>query len=95
MKNKFKKDKYQRERGGFSAWLKIYCRACSAFQFYYQKDGKGILKRAYIDRVKNYGFPTSTLKCCQCDTILGVYGKHKGERPCYRIVIGAVRTQKI
>jgi len=48
---KFKKDKYRRNRGGYSRFLNVYCSNCGEHLFLYQKDGPGILKRAYLDRI--------------------------------------------
>jgi len=47
----FKKDRYRQRRGGYSKFLNIYCSNCDNFVLLYQKDGPGILKRLYIDRI--------------------------------------------
>jgi hypothetical protein len=55
MKNKFafKNDKFKKNRGGHSRWLLLSCEKCKNGIAIYQKDGPGILKRLYIDRMTN------------------------------------------
>jgi hypothetical protein len=50
---KLKQDKYRKARDGHSKLLDVYCSKCSEHLFYYQKDGLGILKRTYLDRIYN------------------------------------------
>ena len=50
---KLKQDKYRKARGGHSRLLEVSCSKCSEHLFYYQKDGPGILKRTYLDRICN------------------------------------------
>jgi len=50
-KSVFKSDKYKRTRGGYSRLLDISCAKCGTHLFYYQKDGPGMLKRMYLDRI--------------------------------------------
>jgi len=47
----FKKDRYRKARGGYSRFLNLYCTGCKSFLLLYQKDGPGILKRLYMDRI--------------------------------------------
>lgn len=47
----FKKDQYSKARGGYSRFLNLYCTGCKGFLLLYQKDGPGILKRLYMDRI--------------------------------------------
>ena len=47
----FKKDRYSKARGGYSRYLNLYCSSCKNFLLLYQKDGPGILKRLYMDRI--------------------------------------------
>ena len=88
------KDKYRRTRGGYSRLLKISCAKCDSFLFDYQKDGPGILKRLYLDRInphKGYNLKTNSLTCPECKTLLGVkfiYSKEK--RPAIRLYVGAI-----
>jgi len=84
----FKKDRYSKARGGYSKFLNIYCTGCKNFILLYQKDGPGILKRLYMDRI----FAPSELVdlqkadykenliCKHCKNIIGfpiVYEKEK------------------
>lgn len=79
---KFKKDKYQKARGGTSKFLNIYCANCKEFLLLYQKDGPGPLKRLYLDRIfepeelsrwqeiKNIT-DVPVLTCKNCKTVIG------------------------
>lgn len=99
--NKLKTDKYKKNRGGYSRLLEISCEGCGEFLAFYQKDGPGILKRMYLDRIyksKSYSdlgnvsfklLPQLTRK--QCGRLLGVpmvYAKEK--RFAFRLFQGAV-----
>ena len=48
---KFKSDKYKKVRGGYSRLLDISCVRCGQHLCLYQKDGPGLLKRMYLDRI--------------------------------------------
>lgn len=89
-KFKLKKDKFKNARGSYSRLLKLYCRKCNNFIAIYQKDGKGNLKRLYLDRIfapenlvnlqklKLNEIPI--LKCSKCNETLGtpyIYEKEK------------------
>lgn len=52
----FKNDKYKRARGNYSRLLTISCADCSMYICNYPKDGPGILKRMYVDRITNSVF---------------------------------------
>lgn len=64
----------------------------------YQKDGPGILKRLYFDRIV---FPESStwkekLECKRCGTVLGVHTIYQKEnRPAYRLFVGAIEKKII
>lgn len=103
MKNKLglKRDKYKSSRGGYSRLLNLHCRKCNSLVAVYQKDGPGNLRRLYLDRIispeKLVGLQKDNiktvlpLKCCKCDSILGmpyVYGKEK--RNAFRIIQDAI-----
>ncbi len=51
MKTRLKSDKFRKARGGRSKVLNIGCEKCGKHLFKYQKDGPGILKRLYLDRI--------------------------------------------
>jgi hypothetical protein len=73
----------------------LSCEKCQKSIAKYQKDGPGILKRLYLDRIvelkeldksksKNFIFPN-------CGVLLGVkYIYEKENRPAYRLFAGAI-----
>jgi ribosomal protein L17 len=85
---KLKSDKYKKARGGYSRLLNISCAKCGQHLCFYQKDGPGILKRMYTDRIFD---PTFTTTCQKCKQLLGVnYIYEKENRPAFRLFIDAV-----
>jgi len=91
----FKSDRFRKNRGGSSRWLLLHCEKCNNSIAVYQKDGPGILKRLYLDRIllpailkdKN----NKNLACKKCKTSLGVrYIYEKENRQAYRLFAGAV-----
>jgi hypothetical protein len=100
-KSIFKSDKYKRARGGDSRPLDVSCAKCGTHLFYYQKDGPGILKRTYLDRIygsKKYSdLQNESLKnlpqlvCQHCKQHIGVpFNYAKEDRLAYRLFVGAV-----
>jgi len=51
---KFKSDIFKKNRGGYSRWLLLNCEKCKNPIATYQKDGPGMLKRLYLDRMTGY-----------------------------------------
>lgn len=97
-KHIFKNDKYRKARGGYSRLLDIFCENCGKHICYYQKDGPGVLKRMYIDRIVEIKKinPKVNLVCPNCKEILGVPVIYKKEkRPAYRLFAGAVNKKII
>lgn len=93
----FKNDRYRRNRGGYSRWLLLTCANCKTLITFYQKDGPGILKRLYLDRMQNRP-PASTknLVCTKCRTVLGIRTTYKKEsRPAFGLLVGAVEKQLV
>ncbi len=89
----FKNDKFKRDRGGYSRWLLLSCEKCKEPLFIYQKDGSGILKRLYRDRIAG-GLKSKDLACPKCKTLLGVSIIYKKEdRPAVRLFVGAVEKK--
>jgi len=72
MKVDLKNDKYRRSRGGHFRLLDVGCTKCGTHIFYYQKDGPGILKRTYFDRIVGSKIGKSNLICPKCKELLGV-----------------------
>ncbi len=98
---KFKNDNYKRTRGGYSRLLDISCAHCGSHLFYYQKDGQGLLKRMYLDRIYKSGkyidFTKSQLanvpqlRCDECKKLLGTpYIYKKENRLAFRLFVGSV-----
>lgn len=90
-----KNDKYKKARGGWSRILDIRCEKCEQHICFYQKDGSGLLKRMYYDRMSGFDTTENELVCPKCKKVLGVsmvYEKEK--RLAYRLFVGAV-TKKI
>lgn len=101
----FKNDKYKKSRGGYSRLVDIRCAKCNTHLFYYQKDGPGIIKRTYLDRIygsKTYsGLERGSLKqtpqliCPSCKQHIGSPINYaKENRLAYRLFVGAI-TKKI
>ncbi len=92
MKTQFVNDKYKKVRGGYSRLLEISCEKCGHKLCHYQKDGPGILKRMYFDRINGITtYSSKNLICSNCKEILGVPIIYKKEnRPAYRLFTGAV-----
>lgn len=92
-KIKFKSDAFKKNRGGYSRWLKLFCEKCTAELAVYQKDGPGILKRLYADRIVSEESlkKAKNLQCNACGAILGVRTIYEKEnRIAYRLFAGAV-----
>lgn len=93
-KTKFQSDKFKKARGGYSRWLSVFCEKCKEPIATYQKDGPGILKRMYLDRMRDVDsskWVKSNLECPKCKTLLGVPIIYKKEdRPAIRLLPGMV-----
>lgn len=91
----FKTDKFRKNRGGHSRWLLLSCEKCKHPFSHYQKDGPGILKRLYVDRmVGAKDLTEKQLTCKKCKTVLGVRMTYKKEdRTAYRLFAGAVEKK--
>jgi len=102
MKSQLKNDKYKKSRGGYSRFLQIVCASCSKEIAIYQKDGSGILKRMYLDRIsdskysKQESFPVKKVLpfvCLnnKCNKVLGVVINYEKEnRLAYRLFVGVI-----
>lgn len=89
---KFKNDNYRRVRGGYSRFLEIRCASCGQFICHYQKDGPGILKRMYVDRIIGLELNQSKqIICKNCKSIIGNLAIYEKEnRPTYNISLGSL-----
>jgi len=104
-KLKFKQDKYKTARGGYSRFLEIKCESCGSFLALYQKDGPGLLRRMYVDRIfspqnlvklQKVSFKKiPNLNCSNCGHIIGIpYIFKKEGRPAFRLFVGVI-TKKV
>ena len=102
---KLKNDRFKKNRGGYSRLLDISCEGCGRHLCFYQKDGPGMLKRMYFDRIynsKEYGdLENLSIKklprliCKNCGRLLGAPIEFKKEkRLAFRLFQGAI-TKKI
>lgn len=94
----FNNDRYKRNRGGYSRWLSLSCEKCKTQLLVYQKDGAGILKRLYVDRIisASGALGRRDLVCKKCNTVLGILMFYKKEdRPAYRLFAGAIEKRII
>jgi transcription elongation factor Elf1 len=71
--------------------LELSCQKCGQRICSYQKDGSGLLKRLYFDRMLDYTNHSDKLVCSDCGQLLGIQIIYKKEsRDAYRLIIGAV-----
>jgi hypothetical protein len=106
-KIKFKYDVYTKSRDN-PALLKLTCSYCNHLIIFYQKDGPGLLKRCYLDRIlypkenellqhlpfNEKVFPNLT--CQNCKQIIGYpYLYEKEKRPSFKLVQEKFNSQEI
>lgn len=92
----FKSDRFKKNRGGYSRWLSLSCEKCKMQLMVYQKDGPGILKRLYLDRIVSSDDlrGKEKLECKKCKTVLGIYTIYQKEnRPAYRLFAGVIEKK--
>ncbi len=92
----FKSDRFKKNRGGYSRLLSLSCEKCKTQLMIYQKDGQGILKRLYLDRIvaPDDLKGKEKLECKKCKTVLGTQTIYQKEnRPAYRLFAGAVEKK--
>ena len=91
----FKSDRFKKNRGGYSRWLSLSCEKCKTQLMIYQKDGPGIIKRLYLDRIVAPGnLAGKNLICKRCKTVLGIQIVYQKEnRPAYRLFAGAIEKK--
>ncbi|MFH1694714.1 MAG: hypothetical protein ABH880_03100 [Patescibacteria group bacterium] len=91
-----KNDRYRKARGGHSRILQLSCSSCEKQLFKYQKDGPGILKRLYLDRIIDHPTAVAKLTCSKCKETLGIRTIYKKEsRPAYRLFAGAISKKVV
>jgi hypothetical protein len=100
----WKNDTYRKARGGYARLFAVSCATCGTHLFYYQKDGPGIFKRLYLDRIYQSNAYTGLqhralqhipqLLCPQCGEHLGIPIIYRREqRLAFRLFAGAVTTK--
>lgn len=96
-----KKDKYRNARGSYSRLYNISCRKCGRSLALYQKDGPGIIKRLYFDRIfgpleivgleKQMLTEVKNFRCANCAKIIGVpYIYEKENRKAFLLEINSI-----
>jgi hypothetical protein len=100
-----KKDKYFRDRESTCVILGIHCAKCSGEVLLYQKDGRGNLKRLYLNRIlapENLAAlqdsagsvkDLAALKC-QCGACIGLPMLHREGRLAFRLIPGTYVKHK-
>jgi hypothetical protein len=98
-----KKDQYFRSRGSICATWRISCTRCGAELLVYQKDGRGALKRAYLNRIRapehfarlqdlcRTASDLRPLACVACNALIGNPMLHWEGRLAFRLILGAWR----
>ncbi|MFH1968501.1 MAG: hypothetical protein ABIJ84_03890 [bacterium] len=100
-----KKDKYFRDRGNVFKILQLSCARCGKKILLYQKDGRGILHRLYLNRI----LAPENLAClqenvesaselerliCECGNIIGIPMQHWEGRVAFRLINGTFKKQQ-
>ena len=100
-----KKDKYLRDRGNVFKILQMSCAKCGKEILLYQKDGRGILHRLYLNRI----LAPESLAClqdsvesaselerliCECGNIIGIPMQHWEGRVAFRLISGTFKKQQ-
>jgi hypothetical protein len=100
----WKNDPYRQARGGYARLLAVSCTTCGTHLFYYQKDGPGLVKRLYLDRIyQSHAYEglqhraltqLPQLLCLRCGEHLGMPMIYQKEhRLAFRLFAGAVTTK--
>jgi len=97
MKEKIKNDKYRRTRGGYSRLLSISCVKCGSQVCLYQKDGPGVIKRMYLDRIMEpkASITAKELSCAKGHQIGIRMIYEKEDRLAYRVFVDAISKKII
>ncbi len=100
-----KKDKYFRDRQSTYVILGICCVQCKKEVLLYQKDGRGGLKRLYLNRILAPKTLASlqdvvesvkqlTLLKCECGNNIGIPMLHREGRLAFRLISGSFTKHK-
>ena len=101
-----KKDNYLRKKGGTFRIIDIVCAHCDKVLFIYQKDGRGFLKRCYLNRILapakfeklQYDLKIREAKDlenlkCSCGRLIGVPTKYRDGRLAFRLEKGKFKRK--
>jgi len=102
---KIKKDKYFRDRQGTYVIIGIHCARCKKEVLLYQKDGRGGLKRLYLNRIlapEKLASLQDTVKkekqmkmlICECENNIGIPMLHREGRLAFRLISGSFTKHK-
>lgn len=76
--------------------MELRCSHCNSYLCLYQKDGPGILKRLYVDRIQRLENIDKKLTCERCGKALGSLGIYEKEnRPAYILTPGTISKKII
>jgi hypothetical protein len=93
---KFKQDKFRVKHGGVTKLLNVSCRRKGHHLFYYQKDGQGMVKRFYLDRIYPAVPKSKQLTCKKCKELLGILENYKKDhRLAFKIFVGCVVYKRV
>lgn len=100
-----KKDKYFRDRQSTYVILGIVCAQCNREVLLYQKDGRGGLKRLYLNRIlapEALALLQDTIQTekqltmlkCECGADIGIPMLHREGRLAFRLIPGSFTKHK-
>ncbi len=100
-----RKDKYLRDRGNVFKILQISCARCNKEIMLYQKDGRGMLHRLYLNRIlapENLACLQDTVESanelerliCECGNIIGIPMYHWEGRVAFRLINSTFKKQQ-
>ena len=101
-----KKDKYWRDRDSTNIIIDIVCVNCNNSVFLYQKDGRGNLYRAYLNRIvapeeiaslqdKIVSVKQMNPLLCKCGKMIGIPMDHWEGRLAFRLIKGAYAKKRL
>ncbi len=101
-----KKDKWFRDRESTFVVLSIVCAKCNREFLFYQKDGRGSLKRLYLNRILSpekfaslqdtvENVKQLTLLRCECHNNIGIPMSHREGRLAFRLIPGSFTKRRL
>lgn len=100
-----KKDKFLRKRDNVFQIIRICCAKCGKVTLIYQKDGRGSLRRLYLDRIlapesfsclQDNAESVKQLKSlvCKCGNVIGIPMLHREGRLAFRLINGTFTKER-